>query len=270
MPLHAMTPADLIRRIGSPRAPLIFDVRREKPFGESDRVIAGARWRNHLDSEDWGRALPKDRSIVVYCVHGHQVSQAACTVLRRLGLDAHFLEGGFEDFKAAGGPTLLKAALPKPWPAAPTRWVTRERPKVDRIACPWLIRRFIDPEAHIYYVASDQVVPVAKELDATPYDVKDAEFGHHGELCSFDAFLDIFGVEDPALRHVARIVRGADTARPDLEPECAGLVALSFGLSAAYDDDHKQLEAGSALYDALYVWARDVRSATHNRPAKAA
>jgi rhodanese-related sulfurtransferase len=270
MPLHAVTFADLIRSFASPKAPLIFDVRREKPFGESARVIAGARWRSHLDVETWGRLLPKDRAVVVYCVHGHQVSQTACAVLRRLGIDAHFLEGGFEDFVAAGGPTLLKAALPKPWPAAPTRWVTRERPKIDRIACPWLIRRFIDPDAHIYYVAADQVVPVAKELDAIPYDVKDVEFTHRGELCSFDTFLDIFGIDDPPLRHVARIVRGADTARLDLEPECAGLAAFSFGLSAAHEDDHKALEIGSTMYDALYVWARDARSETHNWPAKAA
>lgn len=131
------------------------------------------------------------------------------------------------------------------------KWITRERPKVDRIACPWLVQRFIDPDAEFLYVPRDDVMRVAAELGATPYDVPDVELGHHGEFCSFDAFLDRFQLNDPALHKLARIVRGADTVRLDLMPESAGLYALSIGLSRNFADDHEQLRCGMLMYDAL-------------------
>ncbi|SAK75153.1 chromate resistance protein [Caballeronia temeraria] len=137
------------------------------------------------------------------------------------------------------------------------KWVTRERPKVDRIACPWLVQRFIDPEAEFLYVLRDDVPRTAAMMDAVPYDVPDVELGHHGELCSFDAFLDKFQLSDPALHKLARIVRGADTGRLDLVPEAAGLYAISIGLSRTFADDHEQLRYGMLLYDALYAWCKD-------------
>lgn len=137
------------------------------------------------------------------------------------------------------------------------RWITRERPKVDRIACPWLVQRVIDPGAEFLYVPRDDVMRIAAELDATPYDVPDVELGHHGEFCSFDAFLDRFQLTDPALRRLACIVRGADTGRLDLAPEAAGLYALSMGLSRTFANDHEQLRYGLVLYDALYAWCKD-------------
>jgi len=144
------------------------------------------------------------------------------------------------------------------------RWITRERPKIDRVACPWLIARFIDREADFLFVPPAAVLPVAAETGATPYDVEGVELSHDGPLCSFDAFLAKYGLaSDDALAQLAVIVRGADTARLDLAPECAGLLAVSLGLSRLYHDDHEQLGHGFLIYDALYAWLREARTETH-------
>jgi hypothetical protein len=147
-------------------------------------------------------------------------------------------------------------------------WVTRSRPKIDRIACPWLIRRFVDPRAVFLYVAPAEVMGVAELCGAIPYDVEDVFWSHRGELCTFDTMLAEFGLSTPALDRLAAIVRGADTARMDLAPEAAGLLAASLGLSRMHADDLEQLEAGMVLYDAFYRWARDATDETHNWPAK--
>jgi hypothetical protein len=143
------------------------------------------------------------------------------------------------------------------------KWVTRTRPKIDRVACPWLIRTFIDREATFLFAAPDEVTRVAQEEDAIPYDVEGVELSHVGPLCSFDAFLRKYALDDPALADLATIVRGADTARPDLAPECAGLLAISLGLSQLYADDHEQLERGFLMYDALYAWLTRARGEVH-------
>ena len=137
------------------------------------------------------------------------------------------------------------------------KWITRERPKVDRIACPWLVLRFIDAEAEFLYVPAAEVSRLAAETGATPYDVPGTELGHVGELCSFDAFLRKYRLEEPALQRLAAIVRGADTSRLDLTPQSAGLHALSLGLSRVFADDHEMLRHGLVMYDALYSWCRD-------------
>lgn len=149
------------------------------------------------------------------------------------------------------------------------KWVTRERPKIDRIACPWLIARFIDPNAEFLYVPSDQVLAVAAETGATPYDIPGVEYSHVGELCSFDAFLNKHNLTDPALQQLAVIVRGADTARLDITPQAAGLLALSLGLSHNFGDDHEMLAQGMVIYDALYAWCKHTQQETHrwNYPA---
>jgi len=144
-----------------------------------------------------------------------------------------------------------------------SRWVTRARPKIDRIACPWLVRRFIDPRAEFLYVPSAEVLAVAQAKQAIPYDVPDVQFSHRGELCSFDAFIADFGLDDPALTDLALIVRGADTGKPELTPQSAGLLAVSLGLSLNYPDDHAMLEQGMVVYDALYAWIRSARAQTH-------
>jgi hypothetical protein len=148
-------------------------------------------------------------------------------------------------------------------------WVTRERPKIDRIACPWLIRRFIDPEAEFLFVPTERVFSVASETGATAYDIPGAEpFSHDGELCSFDAFLKVYGIKDRALDTLALIVRGADTACLELAPQSPGLLALSLGLSANFPDDHAMLGHGMVMYDALYAWCRSLQGETHNwKPA---
>jgi hypothetical protein len=143
------------------------------------------------------------------------------------------------------------------------RWITRERPKIDRIACPWLIRRFIDPAAEFIFAPAAEVLAKAAELDAIPFDVEGVELSHEGPLCSFDAILKKYGLSDPALDELAVIVRGADTAAPHLAPQAAGLLAVSLGLSYNFRDDHEQLQHGVVIYDALYSWAKYVRSETH-------
>jgi hypothetical protein len=143
------------------------------------------------------------------------------------------------------------------------KWITRERPKIDRIACPWLIDRFIDPGAEFLYVPADRVLAVAAETGAIPYDIPGVEYGHRGERCSFDAFLDTHGLDEPALRKLALIVRGADTDRHDLHPVCAGLHAMSLGLSHNFADDQAMLRQGMVMYDALYAWVKSAQGARH-------
>ena len=143
------------------------------------------------------------------------------------------------------------------------KWVTRERPKIDRIACPWLIARFIDPAAEFLYVPAADVLAIAQETGAIPYDIPGVEYGHRGELCSFDAFLDKHDLNDPALRQLAVIVRGADTDRLDLAPQCAGLLAFSLGLSKNFANDHEMLHQGMVMYDALYAWAKNAQGEGH-------
>lgn len=146
------------------------------------------------------------------------------------------------------------------------KWVTRERPKIDRIACPWLITRFIDREPSFLFVPAPDVAAIAEREGAVPYDVPGVELSHVGELCSFDAFLARFGLHDPALEQLAVIVRGADTSRLDLAPQSAGLYALSLGLSKNFSDDHEVLEHGMVMYDALYAWCRDGQGEAHSWP----
>jgi hypothetical protein len=146
------------------------------------------------------------------------------------------------------------------------KWVTRERPKIDRIACPWLIARFIDQAPEFLYVPAPDVFAVAQHTGAVPYDIPGVEMSHVGELCSFDAFLSKYALSEPALQQLAAIVRGADTSRLDLAPQSAGLYALSLGLSKLYTDDHEMLRHGMVMYDALYAWCRDAQGETHTWP----
>lgn len=270
--LHTISPEDLVRLIGSADSPVILDVRRAPVFAGADTLIPTAVWRDPAAFDLWATSVPTGEPVVVYCIHGHNVSELAVSRLRLRGVDARQLAGGIDGYAAAGGVLAAKAPLAQ-LRGSPSRWVTRARPKIDRIACPWLIRRFIDRDAEIHYVSADWVREVAEDLDAIPFDVPEVAFTHEGERCSFDTFLSRFGLarfglEDPALRRVAEIVRGADTARPDLAPEAAGLLAMSLGLSASHADDHAMLAAGCLLYDALYAWARYASAETHNWPAR--
>jgi rhodanese-related sulfurtransferase len=241
----SVSAATLSQSIRSAEPPLVIDVRRKERFFESTYVLKGSLRRDPERVEDWKETLPRASSVVVYCVHGHEVSQ---NVAKALG--AKYLEGGIEAWRESGGDLLEKPR------SSATRWVTRERPKIDRIACPWLVRRFVDADAQFLYVPASRVMETA---DAVPFDVPGVELGHDGERCSFDAFLGIFRLKDPALDKLALIVRGADTSRLDLAPQAAGLVAVSLGLSHLYKDDYEMLEHGMVVYDALYAWCREGR-----------
>ena len=239
--------------LAGPQPPLVIDVRRPPAFRSAPDMIAGALRRDPAGVSSWAKALPRAASVVAYCVHGHEVSQ---NVAKALG--ARYLEGGIEAWREMGGEILEK---PK---NSSSRWVTRERPKIDRIACPWLIRRFVDPDAEFLYVPTPEVRRTAEEKTAVPYDIPEVEFSHDGELCSFDAFLKKFHLEkDPALADLAVIVRGADTNRLDLAPQAAGLAAISLGLSRNFANDHEMLEHGMVVYDALYAWCKEGKNEIH-------
>ena len=257
----SISPHDLYDQLGTAQAPILIDVRKPADFTASDRCIVAAFHRAPEDVARWSKELPAGRPVVVHCVRGHQVSQTAAAALVAAGHDATYLEGGIAGWSEAGLPTRRNVAV------ATDKWVTRERPKIDRIACPWLIARFIDPNAQFIYVPDARVLAAAKETGAIPYDVKGVEYTHEGERCSFDTILRIHDIHDPALDRLATIVRGADTSRHDLAEQCGGLFAISLGLSANFPDDHAMLRHGMVMYDALYTWCRSLQAETHNWPA---
>jgi rhodanese-related sulfurtransferase len=260
MDAPAISAASLRQSLASARPPLVIDVRKGPTFLGAPDLIRGALRRDPLRVADWSKSLPGEADVVVYCVHGHEVSQNAAKALRAAhphALGARYLEGGIEAWRESGGELFGK---PK---GASTRWVTRERPKIDRIACPWLVKRFIDPDAEFLYVPTPEVKSVAAERQAVPYDISGVEFTHEGDLCSFDAFITRYRLKDPALDELALIVRGADTGRLDLAPQCAGLAAISLGLSRLYADDHEMLGHGMVIYDALYAWCKQGKSEVH-------
>lgn len=263
--------AELRNAIGTALAPRLFDVRRLAVYQASSGVLPAARWRDHSRADEWVRDLGRDPQVVIYCAHGHNLSQSAAAVLRERGVAARYLEGGIDAWIAEGGPTIVKDALPGRDEREPSRWVTRIQPKIDRIACPWLIRRFIDPDARFFFVSPEQVVAVAAELKAIPYDIAGVDLTHEGDGCTFDTLLSRFGLVDRHLQELALIIRGADTARLDLAPECAGLLATSLGNSAlAGGDDRRALELGFPVYDALLAWRRFAAAETHNWPRRSA
>jgi rhodanese-related sulfurtransferase len=243
-------PADLNSLLGAVAAPVIVDLRSAEQISAAGRQIPGAIRRSPAEVQAWGPGLPRANTVVVFDLAGGEQSGATVAALRGQGSQASGLAGGFAAWSTLQLPTRRVVT------ANEDKWVTRERPKIDRIACPWLIRRFVNPGAAFLYVPTSRVRAVAAETGATPYDIEGAEFGHAGELCSFDAFLRIYDLDIPPLNRLATIVRGADTSRHDLAAQCGGLVAISLGLSANFPDDHAMLEHGMIMYDALYSWCR--------------
>jgi rhodanese-related sulfurtransferase len=269
MPSHTSVSADkLLRLIGRPDAPDLIDVRDDDDFAADPRLIPGARRCPFATAAEWGPAH-RGRAAVVVCRQGLKLSEGVAAWLRQAGGRAETLEGGHAAWAAAGLPLVPEARLPARDAAGRTLWVTRSRPKVDRIACPWLIRRFVDPAAVFLFVAPAEVRAVADRFGATPFDIdgEDVFWSHRGERCTFDVMVEEFGLATEPLLRLAAIVRGADTARPDLAPEASGLLAASLGLSRMYADDLEQLDAGMLLYDAFYRWCRDATDETHNWPS---
>lgn len=255
----------LSRLIGTGRAPVLIDVRTDEDFAADPRLLPGAVRRSHKNVADWAGA-PGGQSVVAICQKGHKLSEGVAAWLRHAGVDAETLDGGFLGWAAAKLPLVPEAKLPPRDAQGRTVWVTRARPKIDRIACPWLIRRFIDPQAVFLFVAPSEVEAVGERFGAVPFDIENVFWSHRGELCTFDVMVEEFGLATPPLQRLADMVRAADTGRLDLSPEAPGLLAASLGLSRMYDDDLAQLEAGLLLYDAFYRWCRDATGETHNWP----
>lgn len=254
---NSVTIAQLSRLIGTPDCPIILDVRLEEDLARDRRLIPTAVPVRHDQP-----AVPVGAKVVVICQRGKKLSEGTAALLRLSGHRAEVLEGGYQAWVEAGLPLVPAELLPKTG-----LWVTRHRPKIDRIACPWLIRRFINRDARFMFVAPSEVLSVATIFGATPFDVEGVEFTHRGDGCSFDSIMDDFGLHSPALDRMAQVIRAADTDRHDLAPQAAGLLAVSVGLSRQYRDDLEQLEAAMPVYDALFRWARDGFEEGHDWPA---
>jgi rhodanese-related sulfurtransferase len=255
----------LSRLIGTATTPALIDVRTDEDFAADPHLIPSALRRPHETAADWAKAFA-GRSVIVICRKGLKLSEGAAAWLRHAGVAAETLDGGFDAWKAAKLPLVPVAKLPPRDALGRTVWVTRSRPKIDRIACPWLIRRFVDPNAVFLFVAPSEVEAVGERFGAVPFDIENVFWSHRGDLCTFDVMIEEFGLSTPALDRLATMVRAADTGRPELSPEAPGLMAASLGLSRMFDDDLMQLDAGMLVYDAFYRWCRDATGETHNWP----
>ena len=266
---NTISPEKLNRLIGTPAAPVIIDVRTEEDFDADPRIIPATIRRSHADVAAWAPDFA-GQTVVAVCHHGAKLSHGAAAWLRHQGADALSIEDGFEGWKAARLPLVPVAKIPPRDTQGRTQWVTRARPKIDRIACPWLIRRFIDPAAVFLFVAPAEVAAVADRFGATAFDIEGTFWSHRGAACTFDTMLAEWSLTTEPLLPLAKIVRGADTARLDLAPEAPGLLAASLGLSRMFSDDLAQLDAAMPLYDAFYRWCRDATDETHNWPTNKA
>ena len=254
--------AQLSRLVGLPDAPVLIDVRTDEEYHADPRLMPIAQRQDGRDASRWAKQYA-GRPIVVVCQRGAKLSHGVAAWLRHEGLDAQSLEGGFEAWKKAGELLVRADKVPPRNGDGRTVWVTRARPKVVRIACPWLIRRFIDPKAVFLFVPPSEVLAVAEHLKATPFDVAEVFWADREDKCTFDVMVEEFGLATDALVRLATIVHGADTGQLDLMPQSAGLLAASLGYSRMYRDDLAQLEAAMSLYDAFYRWCRDATRETH-------
>ncbi len=261
--INTITVEKLNRLIGTPSCPVLLDVRTEAQFRTDARLIPGAVYRSHASIAGW-QGPKSQTAFVVLCQDGRELSPGAAALIRGAHNSAEILEGGFDAWRSSGLPLVPDERIPLRHAEDRTLWVTRERPKVDRIACPWLIRRFVDRNAVFLFVAPGQVEATADSLGATPFDVEDVFWTHRGDRCTFDTMIAEFGLATEPLLRLATIVRGADTGRPDLSPETPGLLAVSLGLSRMFSVDIEQLEDGMILYDAFYRWCRDAVDETHD------
>ena len=274
---NQITVSQLARLLGTPDAPVIVDLCVDDDFALDPRVIPSA-YRHPFTQIEALVESCRDQHVVVYCQKGKKISEGGAAFLRTSGIRAEALQGGQFGWRDAGLPLVPLAKIP--FASADTSanvdaknktnrsvWVTRHRPKIDRIACPWLIRRFIDPAATFLFVSPDTVLDVGEKYGATPFDMEGVFWSHRDDQCTFDTMLDEFELSFDALHTVAAVVRGADTNQLANTPQCAGLLAMSVGLSRMYKDDLAQLDAGMLIYDALYRWARDGMDEGHDWPA---
>jgi rhodanese-related sulfurtransferase len=264
--INAISIEKCLRLIGTPNCPTVIDVRPDDQFQNDPRLIPSAIRRTPDRVVEWAGEFVGHSAIAI-CDSGITVSPGVAAWLRTAGIPADVLEGGMSAWRAAKLALVSEQRLPKRDPQGRTIWVTRVRPKVDRIACPWLIRRFVDPRAIFLYVAPNEVMRTAQQFGGAPFDIEgdNVFWSHKNERCTFDVMVEAFGLTSfDGLRRLAPIVRGADTGQPQLVPEAAGLLAASLGLSRMFSDDLEQLEAGMLLYDSFYRWCRDATDETHN------
>ena len=257
--------SQLARLIGTPDCPVIIDLRIDEDFEADPRLLPTAFRYSFTEIESLTPNLQGKR-VVLYCQKGKKISEGAVALLRCHGIAAECLEGGQFGWREGGQLMIPADKVSNGRMGSATVWVTRHRPKIDRTASTWLIRRFVDPAAKFLFVAPREVMDVADKFSATPFDVEDVFWTHRGEHCTFDTMIDECELRSDALDRLATIVRGADTNRHDLAPEAAGLLAASLGLSRMYRDDLQQLDAGMLLYDAMYRWARDAVDEGHDWP----
>ncbi|ESY13051.1 sulfurtransferase/chromate resistance protein [Mesorhizobium sp. C386A] len=262
----AITVAQLSRLVGLSDAPVLVDVRIDEDYDADPRLLPASCRRDFKSVSNWAAELTGAHAVVI-CQKGLKLSQGVAAWLRHEGIAAESLEGGFEAWQAAKGVLVKADKIPPRDDKGRTVWVTRARPKVDRIACPWLIRRFVDPSAVFLFVEPSEVLAAADRFGAVAFDIDDVFWSHRGERCTFDTMIEEFGLQSEALDRLALIVRAADTARLDLVPQAAGFLAASLGLSRMFRDDLEQLDAGMLLYDAFFRWCRDATDETHNWPS---
>lgn len=260
--VNEITLQQLSRLIGLPGAPRLIDVRSAEEYRLDPFVLPAAQHQDLRDITRWAPHYVGQR-VVVYCKDGGANSRGTAAWLCDEGINAETMEGGFAAWRRSGQPLIRLDKMPARDELGCTVWVTRARPKVIRIACPWLIRRFIDPDARFLFVAPAEVARVAERFAATPFDTGQGMWNDSGDLCTFDVMLAEFELRTEPLLHLARIVRGADTGQPDLTPQSAGLLAVSLGYSRMYREDIAQLDAAMAVYDAFYRWCRDATDETH-------
>ena len=258
---NEITPNQLLRLIGTPDCPLIVDVSIDPDFDDDPFLIPGAFRHRHTDPNGLAEILNGQKAVIV-CQKGKKLSQGMSAWLRTEGIAAEYLKGGNFGWRD----TTDAPRIPyEKWQRS-SLWVTRHRPKIDRIACPWLIRRFVKPDAKFLFVAPGEVAGVAEKFNAESFDIEGGFWSHRGKLCTFDVMLQEFGLNTEPLLRMAEVVRAADTNTHDKSPQAAGLLAISVGLSRMYRDDVAQLEAGIGIYDALFRWARDGFEEGHDWP----
>lgn len=262
---NEITVTQLSRLIGTPDCPLIVDISIDPDFEDDPHLIPGAFRHPHKDV-DGLKALINVRDCVIACQQGIKLSLGLVAWLRGDGIAAEYLQGGNNAWRDAIDTIRIPASAIPAFVDKATLWVTRHRPKIGQIACPWPIRRFVDRNARFLFVSPVEVIGVSGRYGATPFDIEGVAFSHHGQGCTFDAILDTFHLHLPALDRLARIVHAAEMNRQNDAREAVGLLARAVGLSRQYKDDQQQLEAGMAIYDALYRWARDGQNEGHDWP----
>lgn len=254
----------LARLVGTPNCPPIIDVQLDDDFAADPRLIPGAVRKPFDSVAEWASEF-HGQSAVIVCQRGRKLSQGVAAWIRQEGGRADVLADGALGWAGADLPMIPAAEIPSRDAAHRTVWVTRARPKVDRVACPWLIRRFIDRNAVFLFVSPSEVLNVAERFGATAFDVDGASLSHQDGVCTFEMLLQKMALDTLSpLSHLGRIVRAADTGQLDAEPQAAGLLAASLGLSRMFADDLAQIDAGMMIYDAFFRWCRDATDETHD------